>query len=219
LPNTHYPIHSIAPLWLPALPHRLRLQKALYSLAEAPSGEGWNYADLADLLPANPLVGAAVLVGLITRSSGVQVLFTRRTETLRHHAGQVGFPGGRIEHEDSSPLAAALRESREEIGLQANQVHPLGYLDPFVVISGYRVLPVVAAIDPNFVAAPCPDEVAEVFEVPLDFLLNPANVRQLAFHHGGKIRYVPEYSWPEQRIWGASAAILCNLRQRLEQAT
>jgi len=202
-----------------ALPNLLRLQQALYSLNHPPSDVGWNYAELADLLPSEPLVDASVLIGLIARAQGVHVLFTRRTETLRHHAGQVGFPGGRIEAADASPLAAALRESEEEINLRPNQVHPLGYLDPFVVLSGYRVLPVVAAIAPDFVAVPCPDEVAEVFEVPLDFLLNPANVHQLTFKRAGKMRYVPEYNWPGQRIWGASAAMLCNLRQRLAQIT
>jgi len=206
------------PPWVQTLPDHVALQKALHLLDTVPLGIGWNYADLADLLPLKPLIAAAVLIGLIPRRQGVQVLFTRRTETLRHHAGQVGFPGGRIESKDASLLAAALRESEEEIGLPSNQVHPLGYLDPFVVISGYKVIPVVAVIDPDFVAVPCPDEVAEVFEVPLDFLLNPANVRQLAFKRGGKMHYVPEYTWPDQRIWGASAAMLCNLRQRLEAA-
>jgi len=217
--NTHSPIISITPVWVEALPNRLHLQQALHALDAVPSKIAWNFADISDLLPATPLVAAAVLIGLVARSQGVQVLFTRRTETLRHHAGQVGFPGGRIESEDSSPLAAALRESQEEIALQPDQVQPLGYLDPFVVISGYRVIPVVAVIDPDFVAQPCPDEVAEVFEVPLDFLMNPANVRMLAFNRGEKMRYVPEYTWSKHRIWGASAAMLCNLRQRLMQVT
>jgi len=217
--NNHRSIIATTPVWVSALPQRLRLQQALHPLNTVPEGIGWNYAQLADLLPAKPLVAAAVLIGLIAREQGVQVLFTRRTETLRHHAGQVGFPGGRMEKEDSNPLATALRESFEEIALQPKQVQPLGYLDPFVVISGYRVIPVVAAIDPDFVAVACPDEVAEVFEVPLDFLMNPANIRMLAFKRGGKVRHVPEYNWPEQRIWGASAAMLDNLRQRLTQIT
>jgi len=93
----------------------------------------------------------------------------------------------------------------------------LGYLDPFVTITGYRVMPVVAVIDPAFVAVPQPDEVAEVFEVPFDYLMDPANLHQVEIDHRGRIRHVLEYGWPGQRIWGATAAILYNLRRRLEQ--
>ena len=146
-----------------------------------------------------------------------QVLLTRRTDTLRQHGGQVGFPGGRQEPDDRDAVAAAIRESNEEIALQHDQVQVLGYLDPFVTISGYRVMPVVAVIDPAFVAVPQPDEVAEVFEVPFDYLMDPANLHQVEIDHRGRIRHVLEYGWPGQRIWGATAAILYNLRRRLEQ--
>jgi len=145
------------------------------------------------------------------------VILTRRTETLRHHGGQVGFPGGRTEPDDRDAVAAALRESQEEIALPPEQVQVLGYLDPFVTITGYRVMPVVAVIDPAFVAVPQPEEVAEVFEVPLAYLMEPANLHQIEIEHRGRIRHVLEYGWPGQRIWGATAAILYNLRRRLEQ--
>jgi 8-oxo-dGTP pyrophosphatase MutT (NUDIX family) len=196
---------------------RERLAHALLPLAAAPIGRGWNHDELEDLLPPGPPIEAAVLAGLVPRPQGTQVLLTRRTETLRNHGGQVGFPGGRVDKLDRNVLATALRESNEEIALGAGQVQALGYLEPFVTITGFRVTPVVAVIDPAFIARPQPSEVAEVFEVPLDYLMDPANLREVAFEHGGRPRHVLEYSWPGQRIWGATAAILYNLRRRLEQ--
>lgn len=200
-----------------ALQERERLLRALNPLRTAPSGQGWNFSELADLLPSTPLAEAAVLVGLVPRPGGTQMVLTRRTDTLRNHGGQVGFPGGRIEPSDRDPLAAAIRESEEEIALAPSQLQPLGYLDPFVTITGFRVIPVVAVVDPAFVAVPQPDEVAEVFEVPLEFLMDPANLRTVDLEHRGRIRHVLEYTWPGQRIWGATAAMLYNLRRRLEQ--
>lgn len=199
------------------LQERERLLRALHPADTPPSGPGWNHPELADILPDTPLAEAAVLAGLVPREGGTQVLLTRRTETLRHHGGQVGFPGGRIEPDDVDPIAAAIRESDEEIALKPGQVRPLGYLDPFVTITGFRVMPVVAVVDPAFVPQPQPDEVAEVFEVPLSYLMDPGNLRSIEIEHRGRIRHVLEYSWPGHRIWGATAAILYNLRRRLEQ--
>lgn len=193
------------------------LMRALHPLAEPPPGDGWNRSELVDLLPPGPLVEAAVLAGIVPRAGGAQVLLTRRTETLRQHGGQVGFPGGRTEPDDRDPLAAALRESHEEIALPHDQVQGLGYLDPFVTITGYRVTPVVAVVDPLFTPVPSPDEVAEVFEVPLDYLMDRHSLHHVEIAHRGRIRHVLEYAWPGQRIWGATAAILYNLRRRLER--
>ena len=199
----------------PALP-LARIAGALHPLASAPAGDGWNHEEVIDLLPdGHALVEAAVLVGLVPRDSGLSVLLTRRTDVLRHHAGQVSFPGGRLEPGDVDAVAAALRETFEEVGIAPARVAPMGYLDAFTTITGFRVLPVVATIDAGYVARPDPNEVAEVFEVPLEFLLDPTNIASLAVEHRGRVRQVWEFSYPGQRIWGVTAAILLNLRERL----
>lgn len=200
-----------------------RLRKALHPLTAAPAGQGWNTEELRDLLPRDAAtVEAAVLVGLVPRAQGLMVLLTRRTDALRQHAGQVSFPGGRMEDGDADPVAAALREAREEIGLPQASASPWGYLDPLTTITGYRVLPVVAGVDPGFVAEPDPNEVAAVFEVPLDYLMTPKNLSRVDIEYRGRARHVLEYSRyehaAEHRIWGATASILFNLRQRLENA-
>jgi 8-oxo-dGTP pyrophosphatase MutT (NUDIX family) len=205
--------------FLARLHERERLRAALYPLRQPPAGDGWNRSELDDLLPPPAaLAEAAVLVGLVPREgAGTQVLLTRRTDALRHHGGQVSFPGGRLEAGDAGALGAALRESHEEIALEARQVAPLGYLDPFLTISGFRVVPVVAAIDPDYVPQPHPGEVAEVFEVPFEYLMSASHLRQVEMEFRGRPRSVLEYDWPGQRIWGATAAILYNLRRRLEE--
>jgi 8-oxo-dGTP pyrophosphatase MutT (NUDIX family) len=196
-----------------------RLQAVLHPLAAVPEGPCWNLDELAGLLPANAPAAAAVLVGLVPRAAGLQVLLTRRTEDLRHHAGQVSFPGGRIEPTDVDARAAAIRETTEEIGLSPAVLVPLGYLDPLATITGFRVTPVVAAIDPDYVARPDPGEVAEVFEVSLAWLLAPENLQRRVIDVRGRPRSVLEFvdrGIPGQRIWGVTASILFNLRQRLE---
>lgn len=203
----------------PAFDPLERLPRALHPLARPPEGPGWNHAELHDLLPpGQPLRPAAVLVALVERAGGPQVLLTRRTEALRHHAGQIAFPGGRIEADDADPVAAALREAQEEVGLGAALSSPLGYLDPFVTITGFHVFPVVASVAGGFVPVPDPGEVAEAFEVPLGFLLDPGNVHSLDVDFQGRRRQVLEFRYGGHRIWGATAAMLVNFRHRLEQA-
>jgi 8-oxo-dGTP pyrophosphatase MutT (NUDIX family) len=198
------------------------LAAALHPLHAAPDAAPWNRDELADLLSDAPATEAAVLVGLVPRRQGLQVLLTRRTDSLRHHAGQVSIPGGRIEAADADAVAAALREAHEEIGLGPALAAPLGYLDPMITITGFRVLPVVARIDPDFVAAPDPGEVAEVFEVDLGFLMHPDNLERVDLPFRGRVRHVLEFrrppQAPEQRIWGVTASILFNLRERLSRA-
>lgn len=197
-----------------------RLLLALHPLATPPAGPGWNLEELRDLLPdpAQPLRPASVLIALVERSAGQHVILTRRTEALRHHAGQVSFPGGRIEASDVDPVAAALREADEEIGLSRALATPLGYLDPFATITGFHVYPVVARVHSAFIARRDPSEVDEVFEAPLDFLLDPGNARQLEVDYRGRKRALVEFRYEGHHIWGATAAMIVNLRQRLERA-
>lgn len=204
-----------------ATPSLARIAAALHPLAAVPATPAWNLDEIADLLPGAAPVPAAVLVGLVPRASGVQVLLTRRTEALRHHAGQVSFPGGRIEAADADAAAAAIRETREEVGIAASAITPLGWLDPLATVTGFTVLPLVATIDAGYHAAPDPREVAEAFEVPLSFLLAAHTLRRVSLDWRGKPRTVLEYAdhdaAPARRIWGATASILFNLRQRLQQ--
>ena len=198
------------------------LRRVLHPLDGVPDARAWNAEELDGLIaPGLALREAAVLVGLIRREAGLQAVLTRRTDTLRHHAGQVSFPGGRVEAEDGGPLQAALREASEEIGLSPAQAAPLGYLDPLATITGYRVVPVVAMLDPEFVPVPDPGEVADVFEAPLTFLMAPERLRRVDIEFGGRTRHVLEYETladgPAHRIWGVTASILLNLRTHLER--
>lgn len=198
-----------------------RVALALLPLSSPPTGPAWNHAELVELLPnqGRSMRPAAVLVGLVERRHGVQVLLTRRTEALRNHGGQVSFPGGMIEAGDADPVAAALREACEEVGLPSALAQPQGYLDPFATITGFHVFPVVARVDGEFAAVRDPAEVEEVFEVPLDFLLDPAQVRHLEVDYRGRKRRLVEFRYQNYRIWGATAAMLVNFRERLERAT
>ena len=192
-----------------------RLRRAVLPLASPPDASPWNLAELDGIpLTAQPRP-AAVLVGVIPRQAGAGVLLTRRTEQLRDHAGQVSLPGGRIETADASPAQAALREAHEEIGLDPGQARVLGYLDPYLTITGYRVLPVLAMIRGDFSPRANPEEVADVFEVPLDLLLDPDQLERVELMFGGRARHVLQYRYAAHRIWGATAAILYNLRERL----
>src|SRR3546814_1083316 len=139
---------------------------------------------------------------LVPRAEGVQVLLTRRTDGPRHHGGQVAFPGGRVEPGDADACAAAIREANEEIGIVSAELQPMGWLDPLATVSGFTVLPLVAAVAVDFRPHPDPDEVAEVFEVPLDFLMHAPNLISTELDWPGRRRSVLEFAdrgMPTQR--------------------
>jgi 8-oxo-dGTP pyrophosphatase MutT (NUDIX family) len=171
----------------------------------------------AMLDPDEAPMPAAVLVAVTDRRAPGLIL-TRRTESLRRHAGQVAFPGGRVDPEDNGPIAAALREAREEIGLDPAAVEVVGPTDLYRTITGFEVRPVLGVIAPDLVFTPEPGEVAAVFEVPLDFVLDPANHVEARVEWQGLERRYYEIGWNGHRIWGATAAMLVNLSRRLKWA-
>lgn len=193
------------------------LEPALVPLSEPPRAPGWNHLHMADLLGDVPRRPAAVLVGM-REGTQPHVVLTVRTAHLPSHAGQVAFPGGGSDASDRDLVATALRESEEEIGLDPALVSPLGFLDVFETISGYCVTPVVARIAEQARLVPSPDEVAEVFEVPLAFFMEPANLRQYTMDYRGHSRQMVEFVHGGHRIWGATAAMLLNMLQRMGKA-
>ncbi len=186
-----------------------RLRNCL--LLEAANGE----VVLEDGALSGRLTPAAVLFPIVRRESGDTVLLTQRTAHLRDHAGQISFPGGRVEATDASPLDTALRETEEEIGLDRRHVELLGYLPEYRTGTGFRVTPVVATVRPPFDLTPDPFEVAEIFEVPLAFLLDRNNHQQHSIHHRGALRHYLAMPYGEYFIWGATAGMIRSLSDRL----
>jgi 8-oxo-dGTP pyrophosphatase MutT (NUDIX family) len=161
------------------------------------------------------LTPAAVLVPVVDRREPT-VILTERPKTMRKHPGQISFPGGRIEPGDDGPVAAALREAQEEIGLPPNRVEVIGTADLYCTVTGFEVIPVVAVVPPDLTLAPHPGEVADMFEVPLHFLLDPARQVRRTVEWQGRMRSFYEIEWEGRRIWGATAAMIVNLSRRLE---
>jgi 8-oxo-dGTP pyrophosphatase MutT (NUDIX family) len=199
---------------------RLRLARAPGAPRRAlGSDEGWLHGDD----PGSAALGgatsrrtpAAVLVGVVDRSRGPAVLLTQRTEHLRDHAGQISFPGGRIEPCDGSAPAAALREAEEEIGLDADRVEVLGELAPYDTVTGFRIHPVVGWITPPFALRLDRYEVADAFEVPLQFVVEPQNQRRHSYRRGTLTRGYYVLPYQGRFIWGATAGILVNFSSLL----
>jgi 8-oxo-dGTP pyrophosphatase MutT (NUDIX family) len=161
-------------------------------------------------------VPAAVLVPLVDRESGMTVLLTQRAETLKDHAGQISFPGGRIEPSDKDAWHAALREAFEEIGLLASFVEFAGYLPDHHVITGFRVTPVVGFVNPEYQLRIATAEVHDVFEVPLEFILDAANHKSRRRNLGGLTIEVHDIPYGDRNIWGATAGMLMTLRRMLQ---
>ena len=150
--------------------------------------------------------------------SGLTVIFTRRAAHLKDHSGQVSFPGGRVATRDPSPEATALRESHEEIGLDAARVEILGRLPEYHTRTGYRITPVVGVVAPPFELRADLSEVEEIFEVPLAFLLDPANHRRESLEWQGELRWFFAMNYSGRTIWGATAGMLVNLYRHLAQS-
>ena len=176
-----------------------------------------NPGTAADMSSGRDPVAAAVLVPVIDRPGGLTLLLTRRTDGLATHAGQVAFPGGKIDPADAGPLAAALREAEEEIGLAARFAEPLGFLDRYQTGTGYSIAPAVALIREGFTLELNAREVADAFEVPLGFLLDPANHRHQSREWRGKQREFYAMPYGGHYIWGATAGMIRNLYEKLTQ--
>ena len=157
---------------------------------------------------------AAVLVPVVERPEPT-VILTERPKTMRKHPGQISFPGGRMEAGEDA-VAAALREAEEEIGLPRGAVEVIGTADRYVTITGFEVIPVVGVVPPDLPLAPHPGEVADMFEAPLHFLLDPARQVERKVEWKGRNRAYYEIEWQGRRIWGATAAMIVNLSRRLE---
>ena len=170
--------------------------------------------ELTPEAPPAPLAPAAVLIPIVARHE-LTVLLTQRTEHLKRHAGQIAFPGGRMEPTDHDPIATALREAEEEIGLAPSFVEPLGYLDAYRTGTGFRIFPVVSIVRPGFDLKLDAREVADAFEVPLAFLMDEANHRTESRLWRGQERRFYAMPFEQRYIWGATAGIMKNMHKRL----
>jgi 8-oxo-dGTP pyrophosphatase MutT (NUDIX family) len=198
---------------------RLALRRRLQAAGGRLDARGWLTGDEGHERAHAPeaRTPAAVLVGLVAREDGPHIVLTQRTAHLRDHAGQISLPGGRIEAEDEGPAAAALREAFEEIGLAPEKVELLGGLRHYDTITGFRIHPIVGWIEPPVSFAPDPFEVAEVFELPLRFALDPTNHRRDSYVRNGERRHFYVLPYQDRYIWGATAGILVNFARLLTE--
>ena len=180
----------------------------------APSDFDLNPDMVADFAVMDVARPAAVLIPVIARDE-LTVLLTQRSDNLSTHAGQISFPGGRVDPDDASIIAAALREAEEEIGLDRRFVEPLGFIDSYRTGTGFRISPVVALVQPDFVLQLNPSEVTDAFEVPLSFLMNQANHQRHSRDWRGRVRDFYAMPYGERYIWGATAGMIKNLHMRL----
>ena len=204
---------------LPPVPADRLTPQALRERFAAPPAWAVEFPGDGGLMTSRAPAGAAVLIPLVMRADGLYLLLTRRADHLRDHAGQISFPGGRVEPNDGSAEATALRETTEEIGLAASHIDILGRLPVYTTVTAFQVTPVVALVRPGFTLTLDAFEVAEAFEVPLQFLMTPAQHRRHRFDYQGSARQFLSMPWAhadaqgvsrEYFIWGATAAMLRN---------
>lgn len=196
--------------------HRFNIARVAQAL-RAPEGNTSDYDLNPEARPSEQvsLRPASVLVPLIERGSGPRVILTRRAARLRHHPGQIAFPGGKQDAADPTPLATALREAQEEIGLAPAQVEVLGRFDTHETVTRFAVTPFVGLVAPGFIPRIDPAEVEEIFEVPLAFLLDPANRQRHRRRWGGTWRLYHAMPYGPHYIWGATARMLITLADRM----
>jgi len=188
-------------------------------LSEPPEHYGRSDDDLNPgievMSPDVPQRAAAVLVPIIVREPELAVLLTQRTQHLASHAGQIAFPGGKIDDADGDAVTAALRETEEETGLARSFIEPIGFLDGYITRTYFRVVPVVALVRPGFALNPAPDEVSDIFEVPLRFLMSAENHARHSLDWKGRTRFYYAMPYGERYIWGATAGMIRNLFDRM----
>ena len=194
--------------------------KAKRSLRAGPSSpsdtrEGDHILNPDFLQDAAEYRDAAVLIPVVANEPEATVILTERTSHLSAHAGQIAFPGGKIDATDASPAAAALREAEEEIGLENSGVAVVGVLSPYLSRTGYRIVPVLARVEPGYRLTLNRNEVADVFEVPLAFLMTPANHKRASRTFLGRERYFYEMPFGERYIWGVTAGIIRGLYEQV----
>ncbi len=160
---------------------------------------------------------AAVLIPIVARKTELSVLLTQRSDELPTHAGQIAFPGGKIDRGDASPLAAALRETHEETGIAPGFVTPVGYLAPFETGTGFHIVPVVGVLSGGFELVPEPGEVTDIFEVPLGFLMDPENHQRKKAMWQGRMREYHAMPYGDRYIWGATAGMLVDLYKQMSR--
>jgi 8-oxo-dGTP pyrophosphatase MutT (NUDIX family) len=194
----------------------LTLQEFRRRFAQASPPAASLYGDEGPRPDPALLKPAAVLVPVVARPAPT-MLFTRRAAHLKDHSGQVSFPGGRVHADDPTPEATALREAREEIGLDAAHVELLGRMPEYLTRTGFRITPVVGIVTPPFDLQPDANEVEEIFEVPLAFLLDPANRQRQSREWQGELRWFYVMPYERHYIWGATAGMLVNLANHLSQ--
>ncbi|MDE0879694.1 MAG: CoA pyrophosphatase [Sphingomonas bacterium] len=192
-------------------------ERLAHALANADPQTIYLTGDSLELAAAPDPIAAAVLVA-VTNRTDPGIILTKRTETMRRHAGQVAFPGGRIDPTDRDVIAAALREAEEEIALPPHRVDVIGTADRYRTGTGFDIVPVIGVVPPDLALIPSEAEVAQVFEVPLAYLFDPANLRRASAMWQGRERHFYEMEWDGHRIWGATAAMIVNLSRRLRWA-
>ena len=206
---------AVATAFAPATFFAVAAARLHHEAPQAAATGGGDHVMNAGLTVAEDYREAAVLIPVVAREPEATVILTQRTAHLPSHAGQIAFPGGKIDPGDDGPAAAAVREAEEEIGLERRHIGLVGYLDPYLSRTGYRIVPVLGRIEPDYSLNLNRAEVEEAFEVPLSFLLDPANHKRASRVFFGRERYFYEMPFGDRYIWGVTAGIIRALYEQV----